>query len=210
MATLHAADGSATPYPVKASDVLWLSRAVQAEGPVQREVAAVLLNGFMWARARKGYKGTLTDWVRAYAQPINPRWYPNGDLFAGSYERADPATRETLKKRAQNRANVHSTRTQFTPGTEDAVRDALNGRVLSGELLAATDYAAGSLDATRKGYTLLQSQPGANYIWSRPGTDGWEGYRVDAVGALYSALPWLLGLGAVGLVVALVVTNRGA
>lgn len=190
---------SMKPYSVTDQDALWLARAVEAEGPVQSQVAATLINGFCFVRSR-GYSRDLSTWLRAYAQPINPRWYPTGDL----YLKSSGATSSSASERAEalaaakRRETVHSARVSFSPGTQAAVVSALNGRVLYPR--NATDYAAPTHDASGKGYTPLEPpKAGQNRLWARPGAETWAGYVVDAT----DAWPWLVGLVLLGGFVAL-------
>lgn len=192
MPQIIAREQASTPYEVRQSDVLWLLRAVQAEGADQREVAAVLLNGFAWARAMNGYRGTLTDWIRAYAQPVNAAWYPNGEKHQKALAAATTdAARKALTAKAEKRERVHSTRTKFTESTQRAVHAALTGQV---KIPAqATDYAAPNVDATKKGYRPLQildPKSNKNRLWARPGTEQWEGFAVAGV-VTPKRFPWL-------------------
>jgi hypothetical protein len=167
-----------TPYDVTREDVLWLLRAVEAEGPDEMQVAATLLNGFLWARTRRNFRGSLAAWVRAYAQPVNPRWYATGDLHRRELER-HPEHAAELAAKAARRERVHSTREDFSNVTQAAVAAALNGPHAIPR--NATDYAAASLDATRKGYRpLAPPEDGRNRLWSRPGAFDWEGFVSDA------------------------------
>lgn len=181
------------PYSVSEQDALWLARAVEAEGPVQTQVAATLVNGFCFLRATRGYSKNLTDFVRAYAQPVNPRWYVTGDRYLASLDGKSESEKEEARRTAERRERVHSTRVSFTPGTQAAVVAALNGRVIIPR--SATDYAAAWVDATGKGYApLTEPVKGQNRLWTRPGADTWAGYIVDAT----DAWPWLVTLALVG------------
>lgn len=192
MVQIVAKERAMTPYDVRDSDVLWLLRAVQAEGADQGEVAAVLLNGFAWARAMNGYRGTLTDYVRAYAQPVNPKWFPDGALHHAAMQRATTdAGREELERRAGQRIRVHSTRTKFSEPTQRAVHAALTGQVKIPS--QATDYAGPNVDAGSRGLKPLRVMiPGdkRNRLWARPGTEGWEGYAMSGV-IPRKRFPWL-------------------
>jgi hypothetical protein len=182
------------PYSVTSDDALWLARAVEAEGPVQAQVAATLINGFTFARAR-GYQKTLATFVRAYAQPVNPRWYAAGDLFLASLVGKSDSEKAEAVKDAERRERVHSQRLAFTPGTQAAVIAALNGRVNLPR--GATDYAAAYIDASHKKYVALTpSTKGVNRLWSRPGAADWAGYLVDAT----DAWPWLVAALVLGFV----------
>lgn len=62
-------------YSVTDDDFLTLARAVEFEGPPQNIVAWTLLQrfGFLYP-----IYPTLAQFVKAYAQPINPQWFPDG------------------------------------------------------------------------------------------------------------------------------------
>lgn len=161
--------GSYQPSP---DDYLWLLRAVAAEGPVQAQVAQTLVNLFCLLRS-KGYKGTLTDLVRAYAQPVNPRWYINGDLFIKANTDGVPADAAAARRRER----VHSKLRKFSDETFRAVETALETG-LTDVPAHATDYAAWGVDASKKGYVLLSTDRprGRNQLWARD--PKWTGYTV--------------------------------
>ncbi len=170
-------------YAVTTDDRLWLLRAVQSEGPPQLDVARALVNLFCYLRAY-GDKRALADVVRAYAQPINPRWFTSGDLYVASLAKAgSPQERATLVAKAQTRERVHSTRMKFDAGVIDAVKRALEQPFPSD----VTDYAASWVDATSKGYAP-RSEPGAgrNRLWTRAA--GWAGYWVERSGGSVAVL----------------------
>jgi len=164
-------------YEVTSDDRLWLLRAVQAEGPVQVDVARALVNLFAYLRSQ-GDLRTLKQVVRAYAQPINPRWYQEGDLFkqAAAQASSDVALKALLEK-AHNREVIHSARTSFTQQTVRAVEQALTQPYRSD----VTDYAASYIDATPKGYTPRSDvRNGRNRLWTR--AVGWAGYFIEGGG----------------------------
>ncbi len=173
--------GSYTPTQ---ADKLWLSRAVEAEGPVRLQVARALVNLFALLRS-KGDMRSLADVVRAYAQPVNPRWFPTGDLFLKAYS---PPTPVQLAQ-AERRRDAHATRTTFSSDTKTAVEEALSSAYASD----ITDYAAPTLDATKKGY-VARSWPelGVNRLWTR--SVGWPGYAVDGATDGWDALIALMAL----------------
>lgn len=188
-------------YAVTSDDKLWLLRAVQAEGPPQAQVARALVNGFAWARGNGRFAGSLASWVRAYAQPVNPRWYVGGARFRAAYAVAPAEEQPVLLRLAQRRESEHSTRVDFTPDVQEAVREALESPWASD----VTDYAAPTLDASRKGY-VARSVPrkGENRFWTR--AVGWTGYIATEGGAAVGgagvalamlALGWLLWRGRV-------------
>lgn len=177
-------------YVVTDEDRLWLLRAVQAEGEPRQAVAQALVNGFAWARANGRWKASLMGWVRAYAQPVNSRWFTSGDKFLLSVQGRSPADVAAMKKRAYQREAMHSTRTQFTAETESAVNYALT-TVFHSDI---TDYAAH--DHTPPAHYVARSAPkaGVNRFWTR--AVGWTGYIADG---------WSSASGGAGIALALLV-----
>lgn len=176
MTTLVAEHVRYVPTP---EDVLWLRRAVEAEGPPSYRVAATLVNGFMWARARLNSGRTLASWVRAYAQPVNPQWFVSGAKYkAALAEAQSDEERNALQNRAYLREHVHSTRTEFSDETLRAVEQALH---VAPELKEATDYAAPSKAKGERWKALTIATPGQNRFWVRPAAIGWGGYTVSGV-----------------------------
>lgn len=111
-----------------AEDAMWLARAVEAEGAPRDLVAQTLVNRWLWLWDHGRPYATLTDLVRAYAQPVNPRWYRTGHLhLARRAAASDDEQRARLDARAERREYVHSTRTAFSPETTAAVSRALRG-----------------------------------------------------------------------------------
>lgn len=160
---------NATPYQPTSDDRLWLLRATEAEGSPVATVPRVLVNLFMMQRAQ-GNKQSLTTLVRAYSQPVNPRWYANGDLFKKQFPR--PTAQQ--KSVASARENIISKRITFLPEVTAAVDGALSKSFSSN----ATDYAAPAINGAAKGYVALTpAQTGVNRLWSRKAS--WTGYTVD-------------------------------
>lgn len=189
---------SGTRYEPTTDDVTWLLRAVEAEGRPETVVAQTLVNGFMWARDRGAWSGDLADWVRSYAQPVNPRWFPNGDLYLARAAKAETdQERKQLASRAAARPGL-SSRTVFSPIARDAVAKALSHRPALPE---ATDYAAPFVVRAPPWKALTAPADGVNRFWVRPAALGWPGYRIDGV---VGTLP----LVAVGLVVAVLLLGR--
>ena len=166
-------------YTPTAEDKLWLMRAVEVEGPPREMVARALVNLFVWQRHNRPAYPTLAALVRAYAQPVNPKWFDDGSLFKQSYEKkATEKAKEDALKAAIRRRTVHSTRTVFAPETVQAVEKALSYAWPSD----ITDYAASFVDASHKYERRTESRPGVNTFWSR--APGWTGYQVTPDGKL--------------------------
>lgn len=128
MAVIYSPRGK--PLTVTADDALWLARAVEAEGPPEREVAQALVNRWAWLYDLQGPTAwpTLAKLVRAYAQVVNPRWFEGGDLH-DAYTRAHPEDARAEGERAWRREHVHSVRQDFGPSTRAAVAQALYGPI---------------------------------------------------------------------------------
>ena len=154
--------------PWTADDALWLRRAVEREGEPREWVAQALVN--RWAllkdQGRAEYP-TLASFVRAYAQPVNPRWFPDGDLHLARLEAHAPrgaAHRADMIARAEARRDEHSTRKIFHSSTEAAVARALRGPITLPA--GVTEYAADTPDARGRHGTPSYARPGENAFWS--------------------------------------------
>lgn len=112
-------------------DRLWLMRAVEAEGEPRDLVAQTLVNRWCWLWDEMPGKYTeLWELVRAYAQPVNPAWFPEGKLYQKSVELLSDELKQSAMLRAIKRRDVHSTRAHFTPNTTTAVDQALHGPIV--------------------------------------------------------------------------------
>lgn len=177
------ADGM-EPYKVTEADLIWFLRAVEAEGAIESEVAATLLNGFCFTRS-EGQKRTLTSFIRSYAQPVNPNWYITGEKFLNDLKRLPPEAQTRAETVALNRERVASTRTDFTLVAQRAVVAALSGLVKIPP--NATDYAAPFIDSSYKYKALVVATPGRNRLWARKNTEKWKGFFVEPL----EVQPWL-------------------
>lgn len=190
--------GRYTPTP---DDVLWLARAVQAEGAPRVRVAQTLVNGFLWARAELDSKRTLAQWVRAYSQPVNPDWMPGGKHYERELAAARlPVAQERIRSAGLRRQREHSTRLTFSPDTQRAVELALSKPP---DLPGAVDFAAPWIDHGPPWVAFTPPIVGQNRFWSRPGAVGWTGYVVEGAEHLRQqskGWPWLVGIGGLLLV----------
>ena len=171
-------------YVVTPADRLWLLRAVQAEGPVQAQVAEALVNLFAYRMSRgelnpsSGKAPSLQSLIRAYAQPVNPRWYLDGDLHRAALSRAQTdGERAALRSAAERRERLHSTRTVFDAGVTAAVDAALRGA----HRTDVTDYAAAWVDSSANYVARSPAVKGRNRLWTR--APGWAGYVASAAAA---------------------------
>lgn len=122
-----------SPLSIDDADRLWLSRAVEAEGQPRAHVAQTLVNRWAWLldKGETAYP-RLQDLVRAYAQPVNPRWFPGGDLYQAQIDRLLPNERAVIPAlhEAAVRRVKHAERTTFSPQTLAAVEMALKGPIV--------------------------------------------------------------------------------
>jgi hypothetical protein len=77
---MHGADHRAVDYELSERDYVTLARAVELEGPPEDAVAWTLLQRFAYLYPRYA---SVAKFVEAYAQPINPAWFPSGALHLG-------------------------------------------------------------------------------------------------------------------------------
>jgi hypothetical protein len=165
--------GSRT-YRVTDEDVRTLRLAVQHEGAVRDQVAQVLVNCFAYLHSLKPKACPSIAWlVRAYAQPINPQWFPEGKQFK-RWNAIDP--KKYSLAAAVIRRDVLSKVTKFLPATLAAVDKALTEGPVSIPA-NATDYAAARVDASKKYQPLTPPEKGVNRLWTR--APKWQGYRVQ-------------------------------
>lgn len=158
-----------------AEDRLWLLRAVQVEGPSLAQVSQVLVNCFAYLHSRRPQLCPSLVWlVRSYAQPVNPAWFPEGNIFAKWHAR-DPVAYPLSA--AVRRRDLHSVRTTFDPPVSAAVERALTLGLVDVPK-NATDYAAAWIDASHKYKALTAKERGRNRLWTR--APEWAGYRVGS------------------------------
>jgi len=106
-------DGKQYSYAVTPTDRAWFIRCLWREGAPAETVGHVLLQRFALLSSQGAKYATLTDFLRAYCQPVNPRWFPGGDLtwkaLAAAKKKNDTAAAENIVKRAQQRMVYSST-----------------------------------------------------------------------------------------------------
>ena len=95
-------------YSATDQDALDLARAIAREGAPHRAVAWTLVQRFAHLYPRYG---SLSDFVRAYSQPINPRWFPDGDLHRKRMRQleGDAAAQADERARAKRRVQYAAT-----------------------------------------------------------------------------------------------------
>lgn len=84
--------GSAThTYPLTPRDRDDFYRSIWREGKPQLAVAHTLLQRFAYLYSTTRPYPTLSSFLRAYVQPINPRWFSSGDLHKAHIARLQKA-----------------------------------------------------------------------------------------------------------------------
>jgi hypothetical protein len=125
---------SKPPLRITARKKLWLKRMVVGEGGhrCSRQKASALLwaivnRWFLWPGAR--FYPTFISLLRAFSQPINPRWMRGGDLAKKYFGRNAAA-----KSRLDRRARICSC-TKFRYSVDKAVEDFAAGKLFPPEAL---------------------------------------------------------------------------
>ncbi len=95
---------SKPPLIIDPDTALWLMRMVYGEGgkgcsmpKAEALLCAIVNRWFLWPGSQK--YSTFVSMMRAFSQPINPRWMTGGDL-ARKYFGRDAASKERLARRA--------------------------------------------------------------------------------------------------------------
>jgi hypothetical protein len=95
--------GARHDYSLTARDRDDFYRAVWREGKPQLAVAHTLLQRFAYLYSTTRPYSTLSSFLRAYVQPINPRWFSSGDLHKAQVARLEKAGKgaEALAEKAR-------------------------------------------------------------------------------------------------------------
>jgi hypothetical protein len=117
-------------YLLTETDILNLMRAVYKEGPDETAVAFTLLTRFAWI-----YPNYLSfsEFVKNYAQPINPKWFPNGSKFK-SYIKTikDNNTKKLLIQNAKLRVKYSKySKVEIDVGIVELIYDILNNNKIN-------------------------------------------------------------------------------
>lgn len=128
-------------YTITPEDHLWWSRAIWREGAPQIAVGHTLLQRFTYLYSTSGIYRTLTDFLRAYCQPINPSWLPGGRLSEAKIRRltkaGNAAGASAERSRAAKRAVYSNTPLSKIPVKYREIADA----ILSGATESPTPQA---------------------------------------------------------------------
>ncbi len=134
-------------YPITARDKLVLTRAVAREGKPYDAVTWALLQRFAWLYPSGAFE-TLAELVEAYAQPINPKWFPSGAKHKAAVRRArTEAQKEALEDRAERRLDyADATYDEIDEKYKNVVDSILAGNKAS-PVLGAVHYRASTSNA---------------------------------------------------------------
>jgi len=200
-------NGSKQPiYVPTEEDRLWLLRAVEGEGPVHNEVAQVLVNRFLYLRARipNAYT-TLAELVQAYSQPVNPLWMRGGEKWDSAWAKAKTPEERAKLREIDAKRRDHRSRLKFSPNTVSAVERALTKGSLDIDG-RAVHFAAPKKG--RKALPVLTQPERANWLHTEAPAENWQGYRSSAEPAISAASG--AGAGAlVGVVLVGLMLGRG-
>ena len=129
-------------YEPTAEDRAELARAVTFEGPPRRAVAWTLVQRFCLLFPGGRYP-SLAQLVRAYCQPINPRWFPDGDLYQ-IHARSLPTENERAdaRKRAERRPRQAATPLDALPAEAVGAADEALGAVVESPVLGSVHFRA--------------------------------------------------------------------
>jgi hypothetical protein len=138
---------------------IWLMRMIVGEGgrrckdeKIRALLCAITNRWFLWPGAR--FYPTFVSMLRAFSQPINPRWMTGGDL-ARKYARRDAASKQRLARRARI---CSMTAFDMPKHIWDAVESFANGKLSRPKCL-------NELDKPRiSNWASLPSTPG-RYPW---------------------------------------------
>jgi hypothetical protein len=124
-------------YDLTSNDILNLLRATYKEGKQKEAVAYTLLNRFAWIYPSKEYD-SLSSFITAYAQPLNPKWFPTGSAHLASvkqikskYSGAELQKRLDYAKKLANQRVLNSTMSidKIPETTTKVVYGILNGEI---------------------------------------------------------------------------------
>lgn len=165
-------------YDLTQNDLLALHRAVQGEvapgaAPEDkrldaRRVAETLINRFAYLRGRGiRTRWTLAQFVRAYAQPINPRWLE--ELCQSHPERC---TQSHIEKRRE-----HRQRQRFDEFVYEAVAAALEGQKTTHP--ATVHFAMPGVVMDRSFIRLTPDRKRLNTYFATADSMSWPGYEIN-------------------------------
>lgn len=204
--------GDGWSYTLTSEDKLWAARMVEFEGGESPD-------GVLWSMTqrmalpniRRRY-GTFTDLIRAYSQPINPKWMRDGEFCrpGGQYHNQDNCSERWLSRR--DRSNIIPW-TEIDPAaravTERWYRGALANPVPRAVEFAAPSVSEGFLSRNPGSSVVLRA---GNWFIKTAQTSDWpDGWVRMEPATSRTLLAALVGVGiGVGTAVAAFWPRRGA
>lgn len=121
--------------PVSPHDILVWARAIEEEGYPEIGVAWALLQRAAWLKMQ-GKPVTLAGLVQAYAQPINPEWFPSGAKHMAEIARLErlgdsQGVKAEQAKAALRPAKATKTWAEISDNTKHVVTGILSGQIKS-------------------------------------------------------------------------------
>ena len=186
-------------YTITDEDYLWLGRSLDGEGPNVAGYAWAYMQKFAgFPSARTRYR-TLTNFIRAYSQPVNPIWMRGGSRCPVPVPGTD--CDERLLQRREAKASLHPS--QF-PVEVIAALAALRAGVLPNPVGRAVDFATCERVDPRVAQNNWQvtSRVGGCFV-STPASRAWPDDWVTIAPSISLNLPVLgIGVGTTVLVLA--------
>ena len=212
-------------YTVTPEDHLWWVRSIWREGAPQIAVGHTLLQRFTYLYSTGGPYRTLTDFLRAYCQPINPAWLPGGRLSEAKIKRllakGDQTGASAERARAAQRASYTNTPLSKIPGKYREVADAILAGATESPIPQAmhftSSFAARGDDeqtakakaqayATKRNLKVVPIREGyrtgLNWFFATPGKNP------PSVSIGKVAIASLLPLGLIGMIITLFIFGR--
>jgi hypothetical protein len=128
--------GERVVYAITPADVLTVARAAAHEGDPTRLVVWTWLQRFAMRYPRDG---SLSALVSAHSQPINPRWFPSGDLHQREVlrlQRNPRLSEEDIATRVASEQRRASRRLRYARATWESLNQEIRRevlRILSGD-----------------------------------------------------------------------------
>lgn len=97
-------NGKPYKYTVSPNDREWFIRCLWREGKPAETVGHVLLQRFALLASTGSKYPTMTSFLRAYCQPVNPLWFPGGSKSEAFIKRANNRGDSTAANQERERA----------------------------------------------------------------------------------------------------------
>lgn len=123
--------GKSYSYNIDDEDYLNLVRAVFFEGKPQNIILWTLLQRFAMLYSTGAYKN-LSDFLKAYVQPINPKWFTNGALHQAYLKTLIEAGKNKEAEDEKRKAQVRVNKSKYPLGNFPVASISTVDNVLSG------------------------------------------------------------------------------